>query len=221
MERESLGHKDAIVVLGKNVGLGWKAKEIEEQRFHLSPHSRISAIAAGMLYEQGVSGKIIISTGETIKGFSEAGLMKAQIQRIFPTIPDEAFILDEQSVQTVGNARNVKKIADDNGFKNLALVTVGFHMPRSHMLFEEAGLKVEDVKSEDVLAKKAPEFVKRYKSSKVYRGERLREEVAKLVQNRRSPIRKRLEKRIQAERKQIQDLVQDPQPQAPDVKKKR
>ncbi|HZQ29845.1 MAG TPA: hypothetical protein VFA93_02085 [Patescibacteria group bacterium] len=80
---------DAIVVLGKNIGVDWTKDTIRKQRFHLSPHARISVDAAGLLYKAGFAERIIFSTGKTADSDipSEAALMKLHLQRIFKTIP--------------------------------------------------------------------------------------------------------------------------------------
>lgn len=54
---------DAAIVLGKNIGIGWHREQIQEAKGHLSDHSRMNVLAAGMMYKSGEAGKIIFSTG--------------------------------------------------------------------------------------------------------------------------------------------------------------
>lgn len=57
-------------------------------------------------------------------------------------IPAEKIIVEDQSLNTTQNALHVKKIMEAQGFKQPILVTSAFHMPRSVMNFEKAGLQV-------------------------------------------------------------------------------
>ena len=46
------------------------------------------------------------------------------------------FLLDENSTNTIENARNCKRIVDHHGISTLKIVTNEFHMPRAHMIFK-------------------------------------------------------------------------------------
>lgn len=174
----SAGSYDAIVVLGKNIGVDWTKNTIRAQRFHLSPHARINVDTAGLLYEAGVTRKIIFSTGKTADPdiLSEAELMKKHLKRIFPKIPDEDIILEDISWDTNTNAKAVKEKMKTYGLERVALLTVGFHLPRALYLFERAGIIPARVYcSEEELAKKFPRFIENYVHSDLYKREVVKE----------------------------------------------
>lgn len=175
---------DAIVVLGHNIGTDWGSDEIRRQRFHLSPHSRINVLAAGVLYRTGIADKIILSTGNAGKDYpSEASAMKDQLKRIFKNIPDSAIILEEESWDTRTNAKEVKRIMEKHGFENIGLITIGIaHLKRAIGLFEREGLTVTPFASERVLKKLRPTFVKKYLSSSLVQKEMERDNKAFRIQ---------------------------------------
>lgn len=188
-EGNKLPHFDALIVLGKNIGVEWTAQDIERQRFHLSPHSRINTLVSGLLYQAGVIDKIIFSTGTTGgSNKSEADLMADHLQRIFPDIPDEAIILEDLSWDTNTNARVTKNLLRDYKLKNVALMTVGFHLERAVYLFERAGvLPRYYISSEDVLGEKFPKFLENYIQSELYEKEIRKEEKAIAIQKKLLP----------------------------------
>lgn len=169
---------DAIVVLGKNLGLGWGEKEIREQRFHLSPHSRINVLAAGMLYKEGYTDKIVFSTGKTGGSkFSEAELMKRHLMRIFPSIPESDILLQDVSWDTNTDGKMLKKKLKEWGLKRVALLTTGFHVERAEYLLRRAGVNLDDLfASDEILGESRSKFVEAYQGSEIYVREEKREE---------------------------------------------
>lgn len=166
---------DAIVVLGKNIGVDWTKDTVRAQRFHLSPHARISVDAAYLLYRAGVTRKIIFSTGKTAGGDipSEAELMCGHLLRISRgKIPAEDLILEGISWDTNTNAKAVRRKMREHGLKKVALMSVGFHLPRAVYLFERAGIvPVQNYASEEELARRFPRFVENYIRSDLYKRE--------------------------------------------------
>src|SRR5258708_1106894 len=85
----------ALIVLGKNLGVGENNETIKRDNFHIRKDSRMNAIAAGMEWQPGL--KLIFSTGVTTKGVdvkgreihSEAREMADYMKRKFPNIPEE------------------------------------------------------------------------------------------------------------------------------------
>ena len=175
---------DALIVLGRNFLPGFKRKEIEAQRHHLSPDSRINVLAAGLLYKAGFADKIIFSTGHTAGEDlpSEAQAMKSHLLRIFPSIPEEAIILEEISLDTQENAKEVKKIIDKYKFENVGLLTVRSHLKRAIRLFEKAGLTASPFASEETLKDKRAKFINNYMSSDLGKKIAKQERIVALVQ---------------------------------------
>lgn len=58
-------------------------------------------------------------------------------------VPRDAITLETSSENTAENAANIAAILRAQGIDNILLVTSAYHMPRSVLLFEQAGLKVE------------------------------------------------------------------------------
>ena len=185
LEAELQGKMDPLVVLGKNIGVDWTPERVRNQRFNLSPHSRINVLAAGIIYKAGLTGKIIFSTGHTSgKNVpSEAEAMKRQLLRIFPSIPDEDVLLEEESLDTWTNASKFKRIQKDKGYKNMGLLTVGFHLKRAEYLFERAGVDIDWVfKSDEILEESRQTFVENYRKGELVRRETEREKAGLRLQ---------------------------------------
>jgi len=178
---------DALIVLGHNIGIGWAPNDIKNQRFHLSHHSRINVLATGILFKAGVSDKIIFSSGKTAgkDAPSEAEAMKRHLLRIFPSIPEHAITLEENSLNTYTNAQEVKKIMDQEGLKEVGLVSVGSHLKRAAYLFKQAGISLDIhniLAAEEILRERRPRYVEGYLKSDSVSKEGAKEKKVLLVQ---------------------------------------
>ncbi|MBM6833588.1 YdcF family protein [Megamonas hypermegale] len=82
---------------------------------------------------------VILSGG---KVFEDTGREADIEQRIFKGMgmPENMMLLENESRNTVENARNSKVIMQGNNFTKPILITSGFHMPRSMMIFEREGI---------------------------------------------------------------------------------
>ncbi|HVZ58244.1 MAG TPA: YdcF family protein [Patescibacteria group bacterium] len=172
-----LSRVDALIVLGRNFQPGFDRKALAEQRFHLSPQSRINDLAAGLLYEAGFADTLVISTGHTSGSNvpSEAEAMKTHLQSIFKDIPDEAIVLEENSIDTEGNAAEVKKITEQHPeWKDFGLLTDPSHLERAVPLFTQQGMTIKPYDSLAILGAKdsmfVPEFVENYLTSELYQN---------------------------------------------------
>ncbi|HEX7734042.1 MAG TPA: YdcF family protein [Ktedonobacteraceae bacterium] len=142
----------ALVLLGKNIGIGSNPNIIRKDNFHLSNETRLNVLAGGMLYQP--DRVIICSSGETTGPPSEARAMKRYLRAHFPNIPEKEIILEEHknSIDTAGNAEEVAKIVREKGFKHVILVTVGYHLANAATLFERYGVPIEQrIAAEDVV----------------------------------------------------------------------
>ncbi|GAA4093918.1 hypothetical protein GCM10022392_15610 [Mucilaginibacter panaciglaebae] len=88
---------------------------------------------------------ILISGGNgmlTPGSFREAAYVKTQLKKF--NIPDSLILIESNSKNTVENAKFTKAILDRTHLPPpYLLVTSGFHMRRSLMLFRHAGLQVD------------------------------------------------------------------------------
>jgi uncharacterized SAM-binding protein YcdF (DUF218 family) len=151
---------DYIVALGNGMVV------LKDNVLDLTPESKITALSAGILYKEGKAKKIIFSGGHT-KGRnkeSEAKKMFELMKNRFPEIPDADIILEENSLDTAGNAFEVKKLLPINS--KIILLSFAYHLKRAKRIFYNFNLKFEQtVASDSVLEKMSPiydEFLKKY-----------------------------------------------------------
>jgi uncharacterized SAM-binding protein YcdF (DUF218 family) len=86
------------------------------------------------LYKKGWADKLIFSGAAADKN-SPSNAKTMQQQAVAAGVPIDAILLDETSANTAENARNVAKILQQNGFKEVILTTSAYHMRRSALLF--------------------------------------------------------------------------------------
>lgn len=177
-------HFDAVVVLGKNIGVDYSPQRIRNTKGFLSPHSKINVIAAGDLYRAGLADKIIFSTGHTAGDDfpSEADAMERYLLEKYPEIPEEAIILEENSLDTWENAKEVKKILAEGSMQNVALLTVGFHLRRAKTLFESEGIQLAPFSADKIINQRKPKFSQNYAKTRLVRKEDIKEAIAFAIQ---------------------------------------
>ncbi|MBF8249544.1 MAG: hypothetical protein HW400_145 [Candidatus Levybacteria bacterium] len=181
---------DALIVLGHNLGSGWKGERIRRNQNHLSGHSKLSVQATGILYRAGIVDRIIFSSGHTAgkKTPSEAEAMKTFLLVRFPEIPINAIILEDKSIETSGNIEESKRIVDQENFINVGLMSTGDHVLNASVLSERYGLKIKEencLASEEIVAKKMAEnpaknpeaFLRGYRNSLQAKGDRQKEKI--------------------------------------------
>lgn len=167
---------DCLVVLGKNLGQGiWNKQTAQEIPYNLSLDSKINTRAAGELYEPGR--KILLSGGHTIgEGFpSQPEAAKRFLQDIYPDIPDEDILIDDQGFDTAKSAEYLAHLAKDGKFKHFAAVSEAFHLVYTYPLFRQYGApELALIASEDIVAETNEQFAKIidiWKNSKRVDGE--------------------------------------------------
>jgi|SRR5450755_1821684 uncharacterized SAM-binding protein YcdF (DUF218 family) len=174
-----------LVVLGKNIGVGSSPKTIRRDKFNLSNESRINVLAGGILYQPGMD--IIFSSGETAGSPSEARAMKRYLQLHFPDIPEEHIILEEHkySIDTAGNAEEVAKIVKEKGYKNVELVTVGYHLDNAATLFKRYGVSItQSFIAEDVVQERSfrhKQYLERWNKTGRIKIEKKKEMIRKIL----------------------------------------
>lgn len=82
---------------------------------------------------------VIVAGGKVEDGPSEASVVKRFLVEF--GVPAEAVILDERSRDTVENARYSARIMKERGFRQALIVTSGYHLRRSLLLFRAAGVR--------------------------------------------------------------------------------
>ena len=103
-------------------------------------------IQTALLYKKGHIKKIIASGGQNgmflEDNFMEADFVAQNLMAL--GIPAEDIWIENQSKNTMENARFSKQIMDSNGgLKTKAvLITSAFHIPRATLSFEQAGIAI-------------------------------------------------------------------------------
>ncbi len=159
---------DALVVLGKNIGIGWTREKIRKTPNFLSDRSELSVFATGLLFKTGNFNKIIFSGGKTagVDFPSEARAMKDFLLKEFPEIPGDKIILEENSFDTIENATEVKKILKDIGINQTIGLTTNEFAKRAKMVFKKEGLRIDFLKVNDALKRLSPETYEKHKYKK-------------------------------------------------------
>jgi hypothetical protein len=131
----------AIVACGKNWDVPVPADPSEIQ---LSLDSRLTAIAAGILYMQGAADKIVFSGGKTAGDAcpAESAALFAELRRHFTAeqIPDEDVLQEDESFDTAGNVAHIKQWVDEGRISGVYGLTLGYHAPRLSRLAKRHGL---------------------------------------------------------------------------------
>lgn len=88
------------------------------------------------LYKNGWATALVLSGAAQDKtGPSNAAAMKQQA--IVAGIPEQAIYIDEEAVNTQQNAENTKSIFENHEFKDVILVTSGYHQRRASLEFNK------------------------------------------------------------------------------------
>lgn len=97
----------------------------------------VARTSAGInLFKQGWANYLVLSGAAIDKtGPSNAAAMKTQA--LAEGIPEGAIIIDEHAVNTQQNASNTQPILKDRQFKDVILVTSGYHQRRASLEFNK------------------------------------------------------------------------------------
>lgn len=88
------------------------------------------------LYKAGWADYLVLSGAALdTTGLSNAAAMKLQAEQA--GVPDEAILIDEYAMNTQQNAENVKSIFEQRNFKEVILVTSGYHQRRASLEFNK------------------------------------------------------------------------------------
>jgi uncharacterized SAM-binding protein YcdF (DUF218 family) len=161
----------AIVAHGKN----WEVPVPPDPAdIQLSLDSRLTAMAAGVLYTEGVADRIVFSTGHTAGEAypTEAAAQLGHMRHFFPEeeIPQEDVSLEEDSFDSAGNIEGVKAMVDAGLISGVHLLTVGYHLPRLRRLARRHGLPVLGTYASDKVVARSALAVPRLRGRSHYYG---------------------------------------------------
>ena len=112
----------------------------------LGPTSLMRTLHGAELYREGLAAKVIFSGGNMLRHRISTTIsekMAALATRL--GVPPRAQLIDGVSLRTRSNAVETKRIMDENGLKDVLLVTSATHMRRAMLTFEKLGIKVHPV----------------------------------------------------------------------------
>ncbi len=121
---------DAIIVLAGGVGESGQAGQGYEERVQ----------KALELYQSGYARKILFCSGYVFL-FHETEMMK--VLALSLGVPPEAILVESSAVNTRQNAVAVSKIAEDQGWKTVLLVSSPYHMRRARLAFHRAAPRLD------------------------------------------------------------------------------
>ncbi len=163
-------------------------------KLKLSKDSRITALAAGIIWEyyakiQEKPPILIFSTGKTAgkDQLSEAQAMIDYMKIRFPDIPEDFIKLEDESYDTPGNIINSKQKIKELGLKNVGYLTVGYHNPRVAILMDYYDLPIQTIHpTEQILRRRSRRhsaFVEGYTHSKEWQRHRKGEATLIMLSN--------------------------------------
>jgi uncharacterized SAM-binding protein YcdF (DUF218 family) len=136
--------RTVIVMLG--TGTGYDADQRLVPRVEAFPRIATSAAIYAACKRSGSSCKVIIAGGNPQRHeASEADTYLPYL--LVQNVPRSDVILENQSLTTYQNARNVAAILRDTPYDTLILVTSAYHMPRSLLDFHRFNLTPQPVVS--------------------------------------------------------------------------
>jgi uncharacterized SAM-binding protein YcdF (DUF218 family) len=96
---------------------------------------------AASLYHDGVADTLLLTGGKYPGSPSSEGERMAEAMRLLG-VPEEAMLLETESLNTYENAILSKPILQAQGADTVLLITSALHMPRSVAIFEKQGIPV-------------------------------------------------------------------------------
>ena len=99
---------------------------------------------AAYLYHQGKAPFILATGGRLSWAANQESIPAEEMSTILQLldVPEEAILLEGNSVNTMENAEFSRPILEEQNVKTILLVTSAMHMPRSVYLFEQQGFEV-------------------------------------------------------------------------------
>jgi vancomycin permeability regulator SanA len=126
---DEIAKTDVAVVLGNTVEPSGKPSERLKARLD----------KAVELYEKNLVGKIIVSGGFGVEGFEEADVMRDYL--VSRGVSESDIILDRDGYDTHKTAVNTRAIMQANGFQSVTIVSQYFHITRTRLAFQKAGIE--------------------------------------------------------------------------------
>ena len=130
---------EVIVVLGG----GTRTRTYPRQTSEIS-EAGDRLLYAAWLYQQGAAPRILVSGGR-LPLLGPASVAEADTMTdllMLMGVPASAIIREDRSRNTYENAVETKKILEQEGLRDIILVTSALHMPRSQAIFVKQGMTI-------------------------------------------------------------------------------
>jgi uncharacterized SAM-binding protein YcdF (DUF218 family) len=124
---------DAIVVLSGNVRFPRPAHPVAFP----GDHTLLRCRYAAWLASQNPGLPVIVTGGDT-GGINMAALMAADLES--QGVPRDRLVLEGAAQSTAENSQFVARILRERGWRRVAVVTEGYHMPRAMLWFRRSGV---------------------------------------------------------------------------------
>ena len=126
---DSAARSDVVVVLGNEVLADG------------TPSPRLAARldAAARIHAGGLADNIIVSGGIGASGFSEADVMADYL--VSAGVDADQILIDSEGVTTRATATNAAALMEERGWTSVIVATQFFHIPRTQLAFEQAGVE--------------------------------------------------------------------------------
>jgi len=153
------------VVLGGGLTINSDSKVAE-----LTLDSKLRVLAAGLIASEGRANNLILSGGKTAGPDqpSEAEIMKLYLLHEYPNLSNFPIRLEEESIDSIENARFTSEILKDNKEESILLITSDYHMLRASRDFQGQGLNIEKLPAEGIVSEHSSEnekFIRTYLKS--------------------------------------------------------
>ncbi len=187
-KKEKLPHQyDAVIVLGgglRKVGDRYYPTDYRDADEFGMYGAGMRIVAALDLYLNSRAGRFVFATGKTEKGKSqygsdiptEAEVYKEKFLRMidglkrredykerFSGLDAPEIVLEDKSFNTMSNIKEILKMIEDNNWRNVAIVSSDYHIPRVKDLYErlsdkseDSDIKVDFLSAENIVKKAEP-----------------------------------------------------------------
>lgn len=127
---------NSFLSCGKEPAAGTKCDKADAIVVVSGGDTRARTEAGINLYKAGWADYLVLSGAALdTSGPSNAATMKLQAEKA--NVPDDAILIDEEAMNTQQNAENVKSIFTERHFKDVILVTSGYHQRRASLEFNK------------------------------------------------------------------------------------
>jgi len=177
-------------------GHGWSKEAPVGGGWQLSPEAYMRAVAAYQLWHEGLAPRIILTGGMPNKEWAQKNygdvqansIQMAELLRKKFKVPEEAIVIEDQSIKTVDNVAHALNSLQESGLPtdNFLTLSTGFHMDRVTSIMQKFGLESLPKTAEEALNDRALEHAEKIRQRERERGVLSEQEIEKNYQMQKS-----------------------------------